>query len=83
MEDVLYTVPELSELLKTKPGYVYQLIRLGYLPALKLGRIKVTKKALREFLQKYEGYDLTDLKKVVPLNEVVFASNKSPGPNKT
>ena len=42
---------------------IWQLIRLGLLPALKLGSIRVRKEALEEFLQRYEGYDLSD-----PLN---------------
>ena len=36
---------------------------MGLLPALKLGSIRVRKAALDEFLQRYEGHDLSD-----PLN---------------
>ncbi len=58
---VIYTVKEVSLLLHSNIGYVYQLIDLGLLPALKLGSLKVRKEALNEFLCKYEGYDLSDL----------------------
>ncbi|WP_312939738.1 helix-turn-helix domain-containing protein [Oscillibacter sp.] len=58
---VIYTVKEVSLLLHSNIGYVYQLIDLGLLPALKLGSLKVRKEALDEFLRKYEGYDLSDL----------------------
>lgn len=60
MEDVLYTVSEVAKLIKTNPNYVYELIKRGYLPALKLGSLKIRKSALLEFLEKYEGQDLTD-----------------------
>ena len=36
MEDILYTVSETAKLLKTNTNYVYELIKLGFLPALKL-----------------------------------------------
>ena len=60
MEDVLYTVSEVAKLIKTNPAYVYQLIKAGLLPVLKLGSMKIRKAALEEFLQRYEGKDLTD-----------------------
>lgn len=61
MEDVLYTVSETAKLLKTNPNYIYDLIKKGLLPALKLGSLKIRKTALIEFLSEYEGKDLTDL----------------------
>ncbi len=67
MEDVLYTVKETSELLKTNPNYVYELIRRGMLPALKLGSLKVRRTALLTFLQENEGKDLTDLDNITNL----------------
>lgn len=60
MEDVLYTVAEVAELLKTSLNNVYTLIKADLLPVLKLGGYKVRKLALEEFLAKYEGKDLTD-----------------------
>lgn len=60
MEDILYTVPEVAKLIKTNTGYVYNLIKAGLLPVLKLGNMKIRKSSLLEFLQKYEGHDLTD-----------------------
>lgn len=59
--EVLYTVQEVSELLKTNITSVYELIKKGLLPALKLGRYKIRRIALLEFLEEYEGKDLTDL----------------------
>lgn len=69
MEDVLYTVSEVSKLIKTNTNYVYDLIKKGFLPALKLGSFKVRRAALLEFLEKYEGKDLTDLNNIVDLGE--------------
>lgn len=60
MEDVLYTVKEVSELIKTNPAYVYSLIKAGHLPVLKLGSLKVRKAALEQFLEKSDGLDFTD-----------------------
>lgn len=70
MEDVLYTVSEVAKLIKTNSNYVYELIKKGYLPALKLGSLKIRRSALLEFLEKYEGQDLTDLTNVKELKEV-------------
>jgi excisionase family DNA binding protein len=70
MEDVLYTVPEVAKLIKTNPAYVYELIKTGLLPVLKLGSYKVRKVSLEEFLAKYEGKDLTDPKNIKDLKGV-------------
>jgi excisionase family DNA binding protein len=67
LEDVLYTVKEVSKLIKSNPAYVYGLINSGLLPALKLGSYKVRRKALLDFLEKMEGKDLTDLSNIVEL----------------
>ena len=64
MKDILYTVPEVSKLIKTNTTYVYTLIRLGLLPALKLGSLKVRRASLLEFLERFEGKDLTDLEHI-------------------
>ena len=58
--NVLYTVAEVAKLIKTNPAYVYELIKAGLLPTLKLGSYKIRKTALLEFLEIYQGYDLTD-----------------------
>lgn len=68
MEDVLYTVKEVSQLIKTNVGYVYNLIKKGYLPALNLESLKVRRASLLEFLEKYDGKDLSDLDNIKDLN---------------
>lgn len=60
MEDILYTVPEVSKLIKTNKTYVYELIKAGLLPVLKLGSYKIRKASLEEFLSRYEGKDITN-----------------------
>ena len=60
MEEILYTVKQVSQLLHTNPAYVYELIRAGILPVLKLGSYKVRRTSLLDFLEKYEGKDLTN-----------------------
>lgn len=66
-ERVIYTVKEVSQLLRTNAAFIYKLIDTGLLPALKLGSIRVRKEALDEFLQKYEGCDLSDLSHIKPI----------------
>ncbi|MBU9724402.1 helix-turn-helix domain-containing protein [Diplocloster modestus] len=67
MEELLYTVEEASKILKTNINYVYELLNYGIIPYLVLGRRKIRRQALEDFLIKYEGYDLSnpdDIKKI-------------------
>lgn len=66
--DVLYTVKEVAELLKTNIDYVHKLRKAGLLPFLKIGQYKVRKQALELFLERYEGKDLTDPFNIKELN---------------
>ncbi len=59
-EDMLYTVAEVAVLLKTNPNKVYDLIRSGKLPALKIGATKIRKVSFEKFLKDFDGYDVTD-----------------------
>lgn len=60
MEDMLLTVQEVADILKTNVDYVYKLHRAGILKFLKVGRLKCRRKTLEEFLEKYDGMDVTD-----------------------
>ena len=60
MDTLLYTVPEVAEVLKTNTAYVYRLKDAGLLKFMKLGRLKCRREAVEEFLRKYDGYDITD-----------------------
>lgn len=60
IEDLVYTVEEVADILKTNKAYVYRLKDAGLLKFLKLGRLKCRKVTLEEFLEKYDGMDLTD-----------------------
>lgn len=72
MEDILYTVKEVSVLLKCNVDYVHKLRKSGLLPFLKLGSYKCRRQALEDFLEKYESFDLTDPDNVKELpNEAV------------
>lgn len=59
-EKILYTVKEVADIIHTNPTYVYKLIKLGLLPALKLGSYKIRHESLMAFLESNEGFDLTD-----------------------
>lgn len=67
--DELYTVKEVAKIMKVNVHRVYDLIRAGLLPALKLGSIKIRKESLEEFLRKYDGKDLTDLNNICSIME--------------
>ena len=64
----IYTVKEVSKILKVNVHKVYDLIKSGLLPALKLGSLKVREESLNEFITKYDGYDLTDFNNPVKLD---------------
>ena len=66
--NVLYTVKEVAQLLKTNIDYVHKLRKAGILPFIKLGQYKVRKQSLELFLERYEGKDLTDPFNVKELN---------------
>lgn len=65
--DELYTVKEVSGILKVGVHTVYDLIKTGLLPALKLGSLKVRRVSLMQFLEKYDGMDLSDLQDIKTL----------------
>lgn len=60
MEEMLYTVKEVAAILKTNVDFVYKLHKSGKLRLLKLGSLKCRKRTLEAFLEKYDGFDLTD-----------------------
>lgn len=67
-ETILYTVKETSELLHCNTAYVYDLVKRGLLPAIKLKSIRIRQTSLNEFLDKYSGYDLSDIENIKPLS---------------
>lgn len=69
MEDMLYTVPEVAEILKTNVDFVYKLQKAGLIRFMKIGRLKCRKKALEEFLEKYDGCDISDPFHIKPVDE--------------
>lgn len=67
-ETIIYTVKEIAKILHTSPNYVYKLIDKGYLPAIRLGSIKVLKSSLDKFLEENEGNDLSDVNEIKKLD---------------
>ena len=67
METLLFTVPEVSKILKVEQPTVRRLIDKGLIKALRLGRIKVRKKEIDRFLEWAEGKDLNDLDNIKEL----------------
>lgn len=60
-DNMVYTVKEVAKILHSSPNYIYKLIENGYLPALKLGSIKILKSSLEKFLENNLGKDFSDL----------------------
>jgi hypothetical protein len=56
-------VPEVAAILKTNVEQVYKMQKAGILKFMKIGRLKCRKSTLEQFLEKYDGLDITD-----PLN---------------
>ena len=65
---LIYTVKEVATILHSSPNYIYDLISKGYLPAIKLGSLKVLKSSLERFLIQNEGNDLSDINNVKKLS---------------
>lgn len=57
----VFTVKETAQILKVDVHKIYDLIKAGLLPALKLGSLKVRGSSINKFLNDYDGMDLTDL----------------------
>ena len=79
-ERLIYTVQEVASILHSSPNYIYDLINKGYLPAIKLGSLKVLKSTLERFLIQNEGKDLSDInniRKLVTTVEVEVNNGRS------
>ena len=66
-ETLIYTVHEVAQILHSSPNYLYKLIEYGYLPAIKLGSIKILKSSLEQFLIENEGKDLSNINEIKKL----------------
>lgn len=71
-ENLIYTVQEVAKILHSSPNYIYSLIDKGYLPAIKLGSIKILKSTLEKFLIENEGNDLSDINNVKKINSINY-----------
>ena len=69
-ERIIYTVKEVAKILHTSPNYIYSLVENGFLPAIKLGSIRILKSSLEKFLIDNEGNDLSDISNVKVLSKV-------------
>lgn len=67
LPQILFTVDETSQILKTNKNLIYSLIKKGHLKALKLGSYKVRMQDIVEFLDKNLDMDLTDLDNIKQL----------------
>ena len=56
----VYTIKEVSQLLKVNVNKVHQFRKSGLLKCLNLGSFRVRESALQEFLEKYDGMDISD-----------------------
>lgn len=75
-DTMIYTVQEVAKIIHTSPNYVYKLIEKGYLPAIKLGSVKVLKNTLEQFLIENQGKDFTNLDSVSKLELFEIGDNQ-------
>ena len=70
MEDKLLTVNEVAEVLKTNVDYVYKLQRTGLLKFIKIGRLKCRRSSLEDFLERFDGMDISNPEEIRELKGV-------------
>lgn len=68
-EKLLYNVRETAAVLGVNVHLVYELINRKLLPALRLGSLKVRKSTLIDFVERYEGMDLSGLDNIKELQQ--------------
>lgn len=68
-EKLLYNVRETAAVLGVNVHLVYELINRKLLPAFRLGSLKVRKSTLIDFVERYEGMDLSDLDNIKELQQ--------------
>jgi excisionase family DNA binding protein len=59
--EMVYSVPQVAKILHVGPNYVYKLINGGYLKALKLKSLRITRASLERFFEQYEDVDLSEI----------------------
>lgn len=57
----LYSVVEAAQILSTSKDVVYSLIRKGIIKPIKIGSFKIPLAEIDNFIDKYTGYDISDL----------------------
>ena len=61
----VYTIKEVSKILKCNINRVQKKKKKGLLKCLKLGSWKVTEESLDNFIKKYDGKDIDNLEEVI------------------
>lgn len=69
MDDYLLSVADAAKRLgiKSDRNYVYELVKKGYLKAIKLKSLKIRNSELNRFMEEYDGKDLSDLDNIKDL----------------
>lgn len=71
-EDMVYTVEEVSVIMRTSKQYVYSLVNAHQLRVLKIPHTRIRKSELERFFKDNEGMDLSN-----PINPVAINSDVS------
>lgn len=69
MDDYLLSIADAAKRLgiKSDRNYVYELVKNGYLKAIKLKSLKIRNSELNRFMEEYDGKDLSDLDNIKDL----------------
>ena len=59
----VFTVAETAEILRCSEGFVRRILNCGLMRYMKIGDIKIRSEALDEFLEKFDGEDVTTILK--------------------
>ena len=66
----VFTVAETAEILRCSEGFVRRILTCGLMRYMKIGDIKIRSEALDEFLERFDGEDVTKiLKRMEARNE--------------
>jgi len=74
--DELLTVTQVAEVLKTNKNLVYNLQKAGLLKGIKLGALKFRARTVEDFLERYDGCDLSDLTRITKMGGTENEKNK-------
>ena len=66
-DEILLSIPQAAQLLHTRTDKIRELIKKGYIKALRLNEVKIRRQEIDRFLKEAEGkdyYDISDVREL-------------------